>query len=53
MKKQQQNKIGLKKLTIARINPDAMSKIIGGDCVVTEDETSIFHLLDMTEYYCL
>lgn len=39
MKKQQHNKIGLKKLTIASINPKAMIMINGGECIVTDGDT--------------
>ncbi len=43
MKKEQNKTISLKKLTIARINPSAMHKIHGGDCIPTEVENSINH----------
>ncbi|WP_299213383.1 class I lanthipeptide [uncultured Aquimarina sp.] len=38
MKNKQRNTITLKKLTIARINLDAMRKVKGGDCLPTEHE---------------
>ncbi|GAA0715248.1 hypothetical protein GCM10009430_09450 [Aquimarina litoralis] len=38
MKDKQKNTITFKKLTIARINMEAMRKIQGGDCIPTEHE---------------
>ena len=39
MKTKKKNTIALKKLIIAKINQNAMTKIIGGDCDVTEPDT--------------
>ncbi|MHA7055728.1 TIGR04149 family rSAM-modified RiPP [Aquimarina sp. M1] len=39
MKSKQKNTITLKKLTIAKINQNTMTKIKGGDCDVTEPDT--------------
>ncbi|WP_160114746.1 hypothetical protein [Aquimarina sp. AU474] len=38
MKKQVNNIINLKKLTIARINPGMMCKIQGGECNPTDED---------------
>lgn len=40
MKNKQKDAITLKKLTIARINVDAMKKVKGGDCLPTEHVNS-------------
>ena len=36
MKNKETKSIGLRKLTIAKINPNMMRKINGGDCLPTE-----------------
>ncbi len=41
MKKQNKNKVSLKKLTIARISPDAMRRLEGGSSIPTTDAHSM------------
>ncbi|WP_299258743.1 class I lanthipeptide [uncultured Aquimarina sp.] len=48
MKNKQKHTITLKKLTIARINLDAMRKVKGGDCLPTEHEGNSYVICEPT-----
>lgn len=43
MRKTKKNQISLKKVVIARINPDAMKNIRGGDCIPTSHQTTRYN----------
>ncbi|MHA7055674.1 hypothetical protein ACWGOQ_0000530 [Aquimarina sp. M1] len=43
MKKQTKKTIGLKKLTIARINTNGLRQIQGGDCLPTEHYDDLYN----------